>query len=247
MAVGIPVAGTTSSGSVGPVSPTLPASVAANDILVLAACPHAAGTTSPPTAITWPSLFVQGGLLALKDATGAQTGCFGWAWARAAGGETGTRSISYNGTGDSCTSQAFKIPGAVTSGDPWEDLQSNNPNYTTAVTWPSATMTLSSGGLSFLLWGVADNLTSTVPAGWTSSSANGTTTGSDTEVDSRYRQPGATGTYSPAGFTLSAPGAGSGAYGWANFHIMFTDTAGAAPADVLPERITARWVPDRRN
>ena len=152
MAVGVPVGGTAAGANGGAVAPTLPASVAANDIIVLFAIFYNDGTGTVPTTITWPATYTQGNSATVKDASGNARGIAGWAWKRAAGGESGTVSISANGTASNTASGSLgnccRIPGCTRTGNPWEDSQVNAPNYTATVDFPAASMTRSTGGLS---------------------------------------------------------------------------------------------------
>jgi hypothetical protein len=229
MAVGTPVAGTSSQDDGDTLELGLPASVAADDIIILWAVFHGEpGTDTIPTTITWPGGYTEIAALATFNAGGTQTGVVGAAWTRAAGGESGTVNVSSNGSVSATAGSlgnCCRVPGCVTSGDPWEDLATANPNYTTTVDRPAVDMTRSNGGLSLLLHGNTDNVNIATPTDWTALTSNGGTQGADSGFDSDYRSPGATGTYDPANGTQTS----GNARGWAIIHLMLTDTSSGTP------------------
>lgn len=222
-APGPPVAGTSAQATTGTVSPTLPASIAANDIIVVWAVDHqpvSVGTMS------WPSGFTEGQQVDIKDSTGVVIGRAGWAWKRAAGGESGT--ISVTRTGDTGTDSAFganccKIPGCITSGDPFETPPTPvNPNATTTVDWPSVTIAAAeSMSLILKLMGGLNSNTST-PANWTVLASNAGTSGTDHAMDADYRQITGAGTYDPANGTQTT----DADTGHAQFQIAFIPPSG---------------------
>lgn len=215
--------------------------IVANDVVFLVALFYASGGGTVPTAITWPTAdanFPTGwtpvNVSATKDSGGTATGIAGWAWSRAAGSVGGgvSYSISGNGTAGANSSslgQIIKIGGCVTSGDPYEDAQVNNPNYTSTVDWPAATMNRSTGGTSVIILQNTDNVNIGNPASWTALVSNATTQGLDSGLDVDYRQPGATGTYDPADGSMGA----NNNLGWVTHHIIFTDTAPAAAGSLV--------------
>lgn len=237
MAVGAPIAGTAGGANGAAVAPAtlLGQGIVANDVVFLLAGFYASAGGTVPTAITWPSAdanFPSGWTpvneVATKNAAGTATGIAGWAWSRAAGSVGGgvSYSISANGTtgaNSSSLGQIFKIGGCVTSGNPYEDAQVNNPNYTSTVDWPAASMNRSTGGTSVIMLWNTDNVNIGNPASWTALVSNATTQGLDSGLDVDYRQPGATGTYDPANGTMGA----NNNLGWAAYHVIFTDTAAA--------------------
>lgn len=230
--------GTASQSNGAVITPTITVGMglAANDIVVQYAvfyCDPAAGTA--PTAITWssggPGTFVEGQLAITRNAAGTATGVAGWAWLRATGAFNGTVSITANGTTGASAGaigNVFKMAGCITGEDPWEQIATPvAPNYTSSVTYPTASMTRSAGGCSIVMVGNTDNVNIATPAGWTALGSNAGTQGLDSAFDSDYRL-GAAG--SPAGATVSS----GNALGWASFHMVFTDTAGAAATSRFP-------------
>lgn len=241
MAVGTPIAGTVAGSNGGLLQPNVLAgqNVVANDIVFIPALFYANSGTVP-TVITWPTgdatfpTWTQVRAVAIKDASGVTKGIAGWAWARATTSFTGTRDVSSNGTTGASSggiAQIIKVPGCYTGGDPYEDEQVNNPNYTTTVDWPACTMSRSTGGGSIIFILNSDNVNVSDPVNWTSLVSNASSQGLDSAFDCNYRLPGATGTYDPANLTMGA----TQGFGWAAFHVMFTDTAPAtAPGMVWP-------------
>jgi hypothetical protein len=238
MAVGTPIIGTPSGANGAALTVAFPIGmgIVANDIVVMYAVFYANSGTVP-TVINWTSgltgapatwTWTQGELVTVKDGSGVAKGVAGWAWARATGSFSGScGNITANGTSGANSGSlmnSVKIPGCVTSGDPFEDKDFLNPNNTTTVDFPACDMARSSGGMSLLLFCHTDNINIGTPTNWTAvaSGSNGSTQGLDSGVDADYRIPGATGTYDPATVSFTA----GNNLGWATFHIIFTDTAG---------------------
>lgn len=236
MAVSAPILGTPSGANGAALTVALPIGmgITTDDIVVMYAVFYANSGTVP-TAIDWTSgltgapatwTWTQGELVDIKNASGVVKGVAGWAWARATGAFNGScGTISANGTSGANSGSmmnSVRVRGCINTGDPYEDKDFLNPNFTTTIDWPACDMSRSTGGMSLILFCLSDNLNIGTPANWTAVGSNASTQGLDSGVDSDYRIPGATGTYDPANGSIAA----GNALGWATFHIMFTDTAG---------------------
>lgn len=213
--------------------------IVADDIVIMFAVFYANSGTVPtdidftgsltgaPAGWTWTKT-----LVTIKDSGGTAKGVAGWAWARATGSFNGScGSITGNGTAGASSGalmQSVKIGGCVTGEDPYEDAQSNNPNYTATVDWPAADMQRSTTGLSLIALLNSDNVNIGTPSSWTTLTSNASTQGSDSGLDIDYRAPGATGTYDPANGSMGA----NNQFGWATFHIVLTDTSAAVVEDL---------------
>lgn len=166
MAVALRVAGTRVDGTTGSLTPSHPAGIQENDIVLLHAFFHEGTTTTTGTWNT-PTGFT---LVRKQNLTvaGAKKGELALFWKRAVGGESGTVTVSRTGgTGNATVSTANMSvwSGCVTSGDPWEGLTGitdETPPYAMSVT-------TTAGGRVVVAWVFAnDNVASTgQDANWT--------------------------------------------------------------------------------
>lgn len=212
--------------------PTAPATVDANDILVVLGMSHQPVSVG---TISWPSGYTEGQQVDIKDSSGTVIGRAGWAWKRAAGTEDGAAQ-TITRTGDSGTDSAFqggcfRIAGCATSGNPFDTPPTPvAPNATTTVDWPS--VTTSSAEVCLILVHLIGGLNSNVstPTNYTAHASRGGTSGTDGAMDVDYRQVTSTGTYDPANGTQTTDADTA----HAQFQIPFK----APPSDIIKD-ITA--------
>ena len=216
-------AGTASAGTGASVTPTLPAGIAANDIVIVWAVSCCAVADTETTAFTWPANYTEGAAVPIFDASANATGLAGWAWKRTTGADSGTITVTRDGTTGASTSfisNCVACTGCRTSGDPFETQASNNPNYSATIDWPAVTTTGPNDSL-LILFLDGDNVNIGTPANYTAIVSNASTQGKDSAADADKRENVAAGTYDPANATLGA----NDNTGWATFQIAFTDQA----------------------
>jgi hypothetical protein len=136
---------------------TLPASIAADDVVLIFLYKENAAAVTPPAGFTE--------LLNVQTTTGVH-GL--WVlWKRMAGGETGTVTASWTGAAYRVAA-AHRVTGCVTSGSPWGGSTSA-ANNTAANATPAVSLA-STATDSLLFWGntnFAGAVTFTMPAGYT--------------------------------------------------------------------------------
>lgn len=225
--------GTAGAATGGACSPTLPAGIAADDIVIcwFIQCHDGSGAGATASSITWPAGYTEGRSIAIKDAAGVSRGRAGWAWKRTTGADSGTILITpvggSSGVESSSIANCVAVRGCRTSGNPYATDTANNPNYSATVDWPAVTTTGPNDTLLILfLHGMNVNIGT--PASYTVVLSNATTQGKNSAADADKRENVAAGTYDPANATV---GANDGT-GWATFQIAFTDVAAAAPSGV---------------
>lgn len=212
-------AGTAQGQSDADVTPTLPAGIAAGDIIVVWVVSACAVTDTPTSAFGWPAGYTEGRAVPIKDATGGIVGLAGWAWKRTTGADSGTITITRDGTtgpSTSLLSNCVAITGCRATGNPYEVEVVNNPNYSTTIDWPSITTTGPNDTLLTMFLN-GDNVSVATPAGWATVASNASATGKDSAADVDKRENVGPGTYDPANGTSSSDA------GWATFQIAFTD------------------------
>lgn len=227
-------AGTNSAGTGASVTPTLPAGISADDIILVWAVSCETGGTAT-TVFTWPSGFTEGRAVSIKSSTGTVNGLAGWAWKRAAGGESGTITVSRDGsTGNSTSflSNCVAITGCINSGNPFEVDAFNNPNWSTTADWPSIT-TIGPNDTLVILFLHGDNVNTSTPTNYTAVVSNATTSGKDSGADCDKRENVGPGTYDPANATISGDDTG-----YATFQIAFTDQAPTVVIYTQPTNLT---------
>ena len=204
--------GTASAGTATSVTPSYPASPQANDIIFILAISHQPNGIG---VIDLPSGFTEAAQGTYQNSSLVDQGRAALFWKRAIGGESGTVTISRTGdTGltDTCFfAQMYLVRGAVTSGDPWDDITARYGPGNATVTWDAVTV---SGSERTLLAPVAqaDNA-STVdpPSGYSGLATDTTATGTDAELRLLYKE------------NVSSDGqvtaTGGETEGWATFHI----------------------------
>jgi hypothetical protein len=138
---------------------TLPASIAANDIVVIVVYKENAAAVTAPSGFT-EKLNVQ-----------TTTNVHGqWVlWKRMAGGESGTVTASWTGAAYRVAT-VHRITGCVTSGDPWGGTTTAIDNTLLATTTPAVSLGATAAD-SLLFWSDTDfagGVTFTVPSGYTS-------------------------------------------------------------------------------
>jgi len=138
---------------------TLPASIAANDIIVLQLYKENTAAVTPPAGFTQ--------LVVVATTVGVHQQVI--LWKRMAGGESGTVTASWTGS-TFRSGTAHRISGCVTSGDPWSTNFTTNFNNTNANATPAVSLATSPTN-SLLLWGATDfagsSTTWTQPTGFT--------------------------------------------------------------------------------
>lgn len=123
-------------------TPSYPADVAANDIVFILVGTHGATTLNDAVYVA-PAGFEIAAQATKRTSTGTVRGRVALMWQRAAGGESGTVTVETTqtcGTANNCAlhTQMYRITGAVTTGDPWDDIQTTDE---TAGAPGSATLT----------------------------------------------------------------------------------------------------------
>lgn len=205
-APGPPVAGTFAAAQSGTVSPTLPAGIVADEVVIVCALSH--NPNGPTTALGWPAGYTEIFQDDVFDSGGTKLGRAGAAWHRATGAESGTINVTRDG--DTGTDTLFpcmvwRVTGCKTTGNPYDVVQRNSPNPGGSATldFPSIT-TLVADALIMSIGMVGGSNTSYgTPASWTTGSSNGSNSGTDGTIDMDYRAPGATGSYDPASPTIT--------------------------------------------
>jgi hypothetical protein len=144
---------------------TLPASIAANDIVVIVLYKESAAAVTAPSGFT-EKLNVQ----TTSDVHGQ------WVlWKRMAGGETGTVTVSWTGA-TYRVAAAHRVTGCVTTGDPWGGTTTAIDNTLLATTTPAVSIG-STATDSLLFWSDTDfagGVTFTVPSGYTNRGSSDT-------------------------------------------------------------------------
>lgn len=211
MAVALGTVGTPSNGTGASLSITLPATINANDLIMMWAVEErAAGGSS---SFGWPTGFAEIIGAQLLTSGGTHTGYGAIGYKRADGTEDGA-SVSITraagGAGTVFYGSTFLLTGAITSGLPYEVAGGgatgpveNSPNASTTGDFPSITIVDANAMIlsGILKGGLNGNYTT--PTNWTVISSNGTTSGSDAAADWDYRLPGSAGSYDPASPTLT--------------------------------------------
>lgn len=196
-------AGTSSSGTANP-SPTYPAGIAANDILVLWVMANSPGTVGAVSGFTAETQVDNG-----TNNVGAR-----FFWKRATGSESGSQSVTVTGGAGNNAAIIAAYRGCVTSGTPYEGFscaQSNADANTTHVS--PATTTLGANRLVVRLWAFTENAGVAVPSGYTEDfeSVDSTNflvlTGDSKPVASASTEPASTRTYA-SGFNTASLAAG---------------------------------------
>lgn len=214
--------GTIGQSTGGNVSPTLPASILANDIVFTAIISHqpvSIGVIN--TLATWTEV-AQG---TYQNSTPANQGRAGLWWKRMAGGESGT--ITFSRTGDTGTdgvylAQCYLVRGCRTSGDPYEAATPRYGPGNATVTWDAVTV---SGSERTLLAFVvqADNASTVdIPSTYSALATDVSGSGTDGELRLCYKE-----NVSGDGSTTAT---GGETEGWATFHLsVLADEGGGGP------------------
>lgn len=221
-APGVPVKGTANAGTATSVTPSYPASVAANDIIWLLAISHQPVSIG---VIDLPSGFTQVAQGTYQNSAPANQGRAALFWKRAAGGESGTVTVSR--TGDTGVdgvffAQMYKQSGCNTSGDPYDAVTPTYGPGNATVQYGSVTV----GGsertlLAFIAQ--ADNASTVDPPSTYSGLVNDvTSSGTDAELLLCYKQ-----NVSTDGSTTST---GGETEGWTTFHVSVAPVAAVSHA-----------------
>lgn len=232
-------AGTANAGTAGTATPTYPASIAANDILILVAI-HYTSVTNPtswsaPTT-GWTSIVDS---LINRPVDGIANGRIGVWWKRAAGGESGTVTVTQSGgtTGASTVTfaQIYRLTGCETSGNPWDGAVFKTAASGSGTTATFDTVTISGSERTIVGFYLAgDNIATATPTGYAATLAADTTaTGSDAELQTFTKT-----NTSTDGSVTSATGLAT-SISWGTVHITFKPPAAAAAASLVtaPNRI----------
>lgn len=209
--------GTAGASTTTPVSPTYPASIAANDFLIVAV--KIAHSTSTPTCTT-PSGYTL--INEVAESTGTDRHSLHVYYKLAAGTESGALAITIGGLAGAnvcAIAQIWRINGVNTSSAfesnsmtaEWNTLY--DPCVGSGDPWTTPTITPTDTRLLVVIAGVDNDTTTlgTPTGGWTSTTKDNTTLGSDAGIELFYLQSGTayTGQNLPTG-----GGAGSSAAGY---------------------------------
>lgn len=212
---------------------TLPASIAANDIifnLCISHQPNGIGAISI-TPAGWTEA-AQGSYL---NASSVAIGRASLHWKRMAGGETGQ--IAMTRTGDTgidgvFMAQCYRVTGCETTGDPFDQCVFRGGPQSTTVTYNAVTVSGSERTLAAFSV-MASNTSVGVPTGYIEGLASdGTTTGTDAALDLDEKD------------NVASDGAvtatGGSTVGWATFHVSLKPPSGAAPEEI-PILVQSRY------
>lgn len=195
--------GTRSSGTANP-SPTYPAGIATNDILLLWVVANSPGTIGSVSGFTAEAQVDDG-----TNQVGARL-----FWKRATGSESGSQSVTVTGGAGNNGAIIAAYRGCITSGTPYEGFSCAESNADANTTHVSpATTTLGANRLVVRLWAVTENAGVAVPSGYTEDfeSVDSTNflvlTGDSKPVASASTEPASTRTYA-SGFNTSSVAAG---------------------------------------
>ena len=158
--------GTVRNVTTGDLTLTLPRSIAANERIVVAAVIWAPNTASDVVNISTPSGYTQI-FQTGTPASGTIDGRIGYFWKRAAGGETSVTITRPTGadTGNDTAfgGQSYRITGAETTGNPWDDAQAYGPTLSSDRTGTYTAVTVSGAERTLLaIQAVQDNVASAV-------------------------------------------------------------------------------------
>jgi hypothetical protein len=209
--------GTVGESTTSPVAPTYPASIAANDLLVVAVC--IAHSTSTPTCTT-PSGYTLINEAAESSGTDRHSLHVYYKWA--AGTESGTLSITIGGLGGAnvcAIAQIWRISGVNTSSAYESDSISAewtttyDPCLGSGAYWDTVSITPTDTRLLVLVSGFDNDTTTlgTPTGGWTSTTKDSTTLGFDASIELFYLQTATP--YSSQNLSTGG-GAGSSAAGY---------------------------------
>lgn len=154
--------GSTGGLSAASAAPTLPSSIAANDVVVVELYVENGAVTVTPPDGTWTQKIVE------RQTVGGSTLSHFLFWKRMAGGETGTVSFTWSGSFWR-EGIAHKISGCRTSGDPFDQITSANTGGTAATNTPAVSLTSVPADV-LLFWSStnwAGGLDVTPPTGYT--------------------------------------------------------------------------------
>lgn len=174
--------GTAAAGTATSIAPAYPASVLANDIVFILVISHQPVSIG---VINTPAGFTQAAQGTYTNSSAVNQGRAALFWQRAAGGETGTVTISRTGdtgTDGSFFGQMYLVRGAETTGDPWDAVIARFGPGNTTVTWNAVTV---SGAERTLLAFVsqANNVAVATPSTYTATvTADATANGTDAEL-----------------------------------------------------------------
>lgn len=173
-APGAPTKGTAAASTTTSVAPTYPASIAANDIVLLVVESY---QPSSPGAVSTPAGWTLLGNSPLI--TGShQAYVF---WRRATGALSGTVTVTRTGTTGNSTvfyAQMYRITGCETSGNPFDGYMSDLYSAGTTPAYP-AQPAIGEERRLVALWCNANNVLGTTPTGYTALAGDTTTTGAD--------------------------------------------------------------------
>jgi hypothetical protein len=217
--------GTASAVTSGSITPSYPASPLANDIIFLLVIDHqpvSIGVINTPTGFTEAA---QG---TYQDSTPANQGRVALFWRRAAGGESGTVSVSRTGdTGPDGTffGQMYLVRGAITSGNPWDVVTARYGPGNATVTWDAVNVIDTERTLLAFTAQTDDVPGVSTPTGYTRTVAiDITTTGTDAQL--------ALDDKSNVTSDGQVTAAGGETLGWATFHVSVKPPDTVAPAAV---------------
>ena len=216
--------GGTGTGPPANITPTLPASIAANDICI-AMCLVGAISNSVCGRIGCPSDWEEIAQFAFLTGS-SRIGQIGWFWKRMSGGESGTITFSTTFTMTSSVEHTFhgniyRLTGCPTTGVPWLGLATNGTLTGTTITY-NAIFTNQSADITLLAFvgQLDDTPGASTPSTYSATVAIDTnTTNFDTQL-AVFDKTGATTT----GSTTSANGESAG---WGALHMAFHSSAQA--------------------
>jgi Tfp pilus assembly protein PilW len=212
--------GTAAAGTAASISPGYPVSPQANDIIFILAIsnqPNGIGIVDTPSGFTEAA---QG---TFQNNTPTNRGRAALFWKRAAGGESGTVSISRTGdTGSDGVffAQMYLVRGAETSGNPWDGLTARYGPGNPTVTWDAVPVSGSERTLLGFAAQADDASTVDPPSGWSALSGDTTGSGTDAEVRLAYL-----GNVSSDGQVTAT---GGETEGWATFHVSMKPSISTA-------------------
>lgn len=227
--------GTAAAGTGASISPSLPASIAANDIVWILVLNHTATTT--PGAISLPAGWTEATPQFTYRSSGSViVGVAALYWKRMSGGETGTITVSRTGTTGNTTllyAQTYRETGCVTSGDPFDDCQGTDG--VGGLTMTFAAISVLGTERTLLAFGAnGANATQSGPGTYLSTPtivSDGTTTGSDGSLRLSHLDNQST------DGSKSGSSANATASGWASFHVSSRATT---PGTVYTDSATVR-------
>lgn len=222
------------------VAPTLPGSVAANDVLFLLANSYT-GAGANNTTFTDPGGWTRVTATAYTNQFFANNGMVGLWWLRATGGESGTVTLVRGGTTTEVfQAQVYRVSGAETTGNPWDQVVVNAASGGGAnLSWPAVTVLGAQRTLLAVYVNGANANIGTVTASdlslYTSLGRDGTALGSTSSVEAWYD--------SGVASAQQADSTGGGSVnGWATVHISLTPVSVPWPDPAYHDPATLRVV-----